>query len=217
MTALYVNRTERILYDEDQRVFDAHARAWRRVPESAVGGAEIGLLDAVRWLQRESGDPARAPVSVIGDRDAAPNQLATAEALGAALASLGLTVLCGGLEGVMTAVAKGASEAGGQVVGVLPDADWRAANSYVTTVIASGVGLARNAIIAEAGLCLVAIGGKYGTLSEMAYGKQFGRPVFALEDAPDVADVTRLETVDQAVEAVARVALNLDGTETAWR
>lgn len=217
MTALFLNRATGVLYDNDARIFDAHARAWRRVPTTAKDGAPIAITGAVRWLQRESGKPARAPIAVIGGRDATEAQLKTAEALGAGLADRGLTVLCGGLEGVMTAVAKGAAEAGGHVVGILPEADWRAANPYVTTVIASGVGLARNAIIAEAGLCLVAIGGGFGTLSEMAYGKQFHRPVFALADAPVVKGVAYLDDVEAALAAVERVVLNLDGTETAWR
>lgn len=217
MTALHLNRDAAVLYDDGQRVFDAHARAWRRVPQSAQGGAPIAMADAVRWVQTESGKPARAPVAVIGGREATDAQMATAEALGAGLAGLGLQVLCGGLTGVMTAAAKGAAEAGGHVTGLLPEADWRVANPHVTTVIATGVGLARNAIIAEAGLCVVAVGGGYGTLSEIAYAKQFGRPVFALEDAPKVEGVEYLQSVEAALAAVCRVALNLDGTETAYR
>lgn len=213
----FLNRDAGVLYDDSDRLFDAHARVWRRVPQAATGGEPIDLADAVRWLQRESGRPVRAPVSVIGPRDATDQQMATAEALGASLADHGLTVLCGGLSGVMTAAAKGAKEAGGQVIGILPEDDWRAANPYVTTVIASGVGLARNAIIAEAGLCIVAVGGGYGTLSEMAYGKQYGRQVLALEDAPEVEGVVYLEDTTAALNAVLRVALNLDGTETSYR
>ena len=192
-------------------------RVWRRVPESAEGGSEIELFDAVRWLQRESGKPARAPVSIAGPRDASAAELADAEALGHGVAELGLSVLCGGLEGVMTAAAKGAHAAGGTVIGLLPDADWRAANPYITVSLASGVGMARNVLIAEAGLCLVAVGGGYGTLSEMAYAKQFERPVIALQSAPEMDGVDRLGSVEDALTAIARIALNLDGTETAWR
>lgn len=217
MTALFLNPETRILHDDRARVFDATARAWRRVPESGQGGAPIGLHDAVRWLQRESGRPARAPVSVVGPREATAAQLATAEALGAGIAGLGLAVLCGGLTGVMTAVAKGAKEAGGVAIGLLPQADWRDANPYVTTAIATGVGLARNAIVAEAGLCVVAVGGGNGTLSEMAYSLQFGRPLLALENAPKVEGAREMASVEEALEAIARIALNLDGTEKAWR
>lgn len=217
MTALFLNRERSVLHDDARRVFDPVARAWRRVPESGHGGQPIDLLAAVVWLQRESGRPARAPVSVIGPRNASEAQLATAEALGGRIAGLGLAMLCGGLSGVMTAAAKGATEAGGVAIGLLPEADWRDANRYITTAIASGVGLARNAIVAEAGLCIVAVGGGYGTLTEMAYGMQFGRPVFALENAPKLEGAVPFDTVDAVVDAIARVALNLDGTETPWR
>ncbi len=217
MTALFLNRAAGVLHDDRARVFDTLARSWRRVPESAQGGAPVDLLDAVRWLQRESGRPVRAPVAVVGAREATAAQLMAAEALGARLAGLGLAVLCGGLAGVMTAVAKGAAEAGGVAIGLLPEADWRDANPYVTTVIATGVGLARNAIVAEAGLCVVAVGGGYDTMTEMAFGMQFARKVFALENAPEVKGAIEVATVDAAIEAVARVALNLDGAEKPWR
>lgn len=214
---LFLNRTAHILYDENARVFDTVSRVWRRVPESAQGGSEIQLFEAVRWLQRESASPARAPISITGPRDATAAELADAEALGHGIAELGISVLCGGLEGVMAAAAKGAHAAGGIVIGLLPDADWRAANPYITISLASSAGLARNVLIAEAGLCLVAIGDGYGTMSEMAYGKQFERPVIALQSAPYMDGVDRLRTVADALNAIARVALNLDGTETAWR
>ena len=93
-------------------------------------------------------------------------------ALGRGLAGLGVVVLCGGLVGVMTAVSRGAAEAGGTVVGVLPNGDWRTANPWVTIPIATGIGVARNAVIARAALALVAVGGGYGTLSEIAFGLQ---------------------------------------------
>ena len=65
---LFLNRSAHILHDDNARVFDTVGRVWRRVPESAEGGSEIELFDAVRWLQRESGKPARAPVSIAGPR-----------------------------------------------------------------------------------------------------------------------------------------------------
>lgn len=214
---LFLNRSAHVLYDDKARVFDATGRVWRRVPESAEGGVNQSLFDAVCWLQRESGKPARAPVSIAGPRDASPAELADAEALGHGVAELGLSVLCGGLEGVMTAAAKGAHAAAGTVIGLLPEGDWRAANPFITVSLASGVGLARNVLIAEAGLCLVAIGGGYGTLTEMAYAKQFHRPVIALQSAPEIEGVARCSSVDDALTAIARIALNMDGTEKAWR
>ena len=191
--------------------FDPEARVWR--PETA-SGTPITLRDAVRWLQRESGRPCRPPIGVIGAREGSAAQLADALALGRGLADLGLVVLCGGLVGVMTAVSKGAAEAGGTVVGILPDGDWRTANPWVTIPIATGIGVARNALIARAALLLVAVGGGYGTISEMAFGLQFGKPVLAIGDAAPLAGVEALASADEALDRIARVVLELPAKET---
>jgi hypothetical protein len=106
-------------------------------------------------------------------------------------------------------VSRGAAEAGGTVVGVLPNGDWRTANPWVTIPIATGVGVARNAIIARAALALVAVGGGYGTLSEIAFGLQFGKPVLGFFDAEPLSGVERVTTVDEALDRVARVVLEL--------
>jgi uncharacterized protein (TIGR00725 family) len=192
--------------------FDPQARVWR--PEAAAG-APVPLREAVRWLQRESGAPCRPPIGVIGAREATDAQLADALALGRGLAEMGLVVLCGGLVGVMTAVSRGAAEAGGTVVGCLPDGDWRTANPWVTIPIATGLGVARNAVIARAALALVAIGGGYGTISEMAFGLQFGKPVLALGAASaPLAGVELAADVEAALDRVARVVLELPAQET---
>ena len=195
--------------------FDPAARVWRaeagRADETnaAAGSSPVELRAAVRWLQRESASPCRPPIGVIGARDATATQLEQAHALGRDLAGMGLVVLCGGLAGVMTSVSRGATEAGGIVVGVLPDADWRTANPWVTIPIATGIGIARNAIIARAALALVAIGGGYGTLSEIAFGLQFGKTVLALAAAPPLAGVEAIASVDAVLDRVARVVLEL--------
>jgi len=205
MAQLLLDRVNRRLCDATRGEFDPRARAWR---EGTVRGERITLREAVRWLQRDSGTPCRAPVGVIGPRDAKPEHLIFAERLGRGLGEMGLTVVCGGLTGVMGAVSKGVSEAGGTVVGVLPHGDWREANPYVTIPIATGIGEARNAIIARASLCVVAVGGGYGTVSEMALALQFGVPVFgqletSLPGARAVVDV------DEALDQVAGVVLAL--------
>jgi uncharacterized protein (TIGR00725 family) len=210
--------SSRLLLDRDGGVlrhaslgrFDPEARVWR--PDAAAG-TPIALRDAVRWLQRESGRPCRPPIGVIGAREASEAQLADALALGRGLADLGLVVLCGGLAGVMTAVSKGAAEAGGTVVGMLPDGDWRTANPWVTIPIATGIGVARNALIARAALMLVAIGGGYGTISEMAFGLQFGKPVLVIGGAAPLAGVEPMASADAALDRVARVVLELPSKE----
>ena len=187
--------------------FDAAARRWVEAPE--LSGEPVGLRDAVRWLQRESGAPCRPPVAVIGTREATDAEREAAFALGAGLADLGLTLLCGGRTGVMEAACAGAASAGGLSIGLLPDDEWQAANRFVTVPIATGIGVARNAIIARAALVLVAVGGGYGTLSEIALALQFGRPVLRLLDAPAVAGTRLARSPDGALDAVCAIVLAL--------
>jgi uncharacterized protein (TIGR00725 family) len=190
MSGLTLDRDAGALCHDAFGRFDPDARVWR---PAAPQGAPVALRDAVRWLQREATEP----------------QLAFGAGLGRGLAELGVVVLCGGLVGVMTAVARGAAEAGGTVVGVLPNGDWRTANPWVTIPIATGIGVARNAIIARAALVLVAVGGGYGTLSEIALGLQFGKPVLGFFEAAPLPGVALVATVDEALDRVARVVLEL--------
>jgi uncharacterized protein (TIGR00725 family) len=166
---------------------------------------------AVRWLQKESGAPSRQPIGVIGGHHATHAQLAAARLLGNELAKIGLTVLCGGRRGVMLAVCEGVAAQGGVSIGLLPGETIADGNPFVTVPIPTGIGLARNAVIARGAVCLVAVGGSHGTLSEVAFGMQFGKRVFGLEGAPHVDGVEHLPTVGAAIAAVARVVLALDG------
>lgn len=202
MTQLFWNESARQLSD-GVRVFDPAALAWR---DGAAGQGEavtpseaLSKLAAHRLLRR-------VPIGIIGPREATDAQRALAEQMGAALARHGLQLLCGGKNGVMEAACKGHAENGGFPVGLLPDEEWNAANPYVAIPIATGIGPARNAIIARACLVLVAIGGGVGTLSEMALGLQFNRLVLAMADAPEVNTVARVDTVD---EVIARIAARL--------
>ena len=154
--------------------------------------------------------PARQPIGVIGGRHATHSQLAAARSLGAGLARIGLVVLCGGRGGVMLAVCEGVTDGGGVSVGLLPGDTIADGNDFVTIPIATGIGLARNALIARGARCLVAIGGSHGTLSEVAFGLQYGKRVFGLEGAPAVDAVRHLRDADAALDAVARVVLGLD-------
>jgi uncharacterized protein (TIGR00725 family) len=196
---------DRVLYDDMQRRFDPQTRSW--VAASTTSGDRVDAITAARWVQRESGCPCRVPVGVIGPRDASPAQLAMAEHIGRGLAAMGLPVICGGREGVMSAVAKGARSAGGTTIGLLPDTDASLANAYIDVVVATGIGEARNALIARASLCLVAIGDSYGTLSEVALGRHFGKRVIGLEGAAQVAGVIHVADGPAALALVAECAL----------
>jgi hypothetical protein len=204
-----LDRAKRALFDAAGRRFDPAARTW-----SSAGGASGEAVDAVAaatWVQRESGDRLRVPVGVIGPRDPTGAQYAAAEAVGRGLAQMGFAVVCGGRGGVMEAACKGAAAEGGTAVGLLPDREPSAANAYATIVLATGIGEARNAIIARSALCLVAIGDSFGTLSEAALARQFGKLVVGLEGAPRVDGVVHVRSTH---EALARVALCALGRES---
>ena len=188
--------------------FDSVSRTW--APSSRIpGGIDVSPVAAATWLQRRSGHPQKQPVAVIGPREANSDQLATAEALGHALATIGFSVVCGGRQGIMNEVCRGVASANGISIGLLPEADTSHANAYVTVPIATGIGEARNALVARAGFCLVAIGDSYGTLSEVALGLQFGRPVIGLCGAAQVAGVHHLASVEAAIDEIAAIALGM--------
>ena len=103
-----------------------------------------------------------------------------AREVGRLVAGRGGIVLCGGLDGVMEAAARGASEAGGTSIGILPDEDRGQANEYLTFSVATGAGQARNLAVVCSGDVVVAVGGEYGTLSEIGLALKVGRPVISL-------------------------------------
>lgn len=206
---LHLDSTCTRLFDDAGRIFRPASRAWEAVNGESDGGDEVSPTEAVDWLQKKSGSPCRVPIGVIGAREARADQLVAAEKLGRRLAERGLTVLCGGRQGIMDAVCRGVAAGGGISVGILPDGDAAAANAYVTVPIATGLGIARNAIVARAALCLVAIGGGYGTISEVALGLQFEKTVFTLLDGPAITGTHARTTCDQVMDGVARVVLGL--------
>jgi len=140
-------------------------------------------------------------VSVIGGSTVEEVRYEQAREVGRLLGEAGHAVVCGGRGGVMEAVCRGASEAGGETIGILPGEDRRAANDYVQTVIATGMGNARNALVALNGDAAIAIDGGTGTLSEIALALDYGRPVAGIE-THDIAAVEAVATPREAVEYV---------------
>lgn len=205
---LLLDKDRKRLRDARGAAFDPSTRAWAPC-DSPARGASLSAADALRWLQRESGFPLRTPVAVLGTRTPSRAQSELAERLGRELAAHGVTVLCGGRGGVMEDVCRGVAAQGGLSIGLLPDTEAEAANPYVTVPIATGIGVARNALIARAACCAVAIGGGYGTLSEIAFALQFGRPTFLMEGAPDVDGATNCTTVQDVLDRIAGVVLRL--------
>ncbi len=119
-------------------------------------------------------------IGVIGPGEAAEDELAVAEEVGAAIAERGAVLVCGGLGGVMEAACRGARSRGGFTVGLLPGPDREAANGWVQFPIATGLGEARNVLVVRAADALVAVGGGWGTLSEIALALKTDRPVIGL-------------------------------------
>jgi len=145
-------------------------------------------------------------VSVIGGGTVTDEEYATAERLGRELGERGHEVVCGGRGGVMEAVCKGASAAGGHTIGILPSARRSAANDYVETAVATGIGNARNPIVVMNGDAVVAIDGGPGTLSELGHALDFGKPVAGLgTHRIEGAVGERIEHVETVAEAVAYV------------
>lgn len=157
----------------------------------------------LRLLQRQRGvGGCRQPVSVVGPRDAQDVHLRFARRLGQMLGCAGVPVLCGGKNGVMEAVSRGVAEAGGIVVGLLPEDDTSLANPHLTVALPTGLGITRNALVARAARLMVAIGGGLGTTSEMALALQWGKPVFAIHQAPDVPGRRAFDDEDELLHAV---------------
>ncbi|HEY2862271.1 MAG TPA: hypothetical protein VGK37_01450 [Casimicrobiaceae bacterium] len=210
-----LDRGAGILSDAKGRRFDAARRVWVADEAHAAGrdrqdeAESVDAIAAATWLQRESGRPLRVPIGVVGPREATVAQCAAAEEVGALLAGCGFAVICGGRQGVMQAACEGAARNGGLSIGVLPDADPALANPFVGIAIATGIGEARNALIARAAFCLVAIGDSFGTLSEVALGRQFGKLVIGLQGAAQVDGVHHVASPHAAVSMVAELALGL--------
>jgi len=207
---LLLDRNAQCLLRGDGRAFDPVRCVWsERPPRESCAPESINAADAVRWLAREAHARWRVPVGVIGPRDIDGERYALAERLGAALAGLCLPVLCGGRGGVMEAVCRGATGAGGLAIGLLPEGDPALANVHAGVVIATGIGEARNALIARAAACLVAIGDSYGTLSEVALGRQFGKRVIGLAGAARVDGVEHVADLETALQRVAESVLGI--------
>jgi uncharacterized protein (TIGR00725 family) len=144
-------------------------------------------------------------VAVVGSGVATDELYEKAREVGRLIAERGATVVCGGLSGVMEAAARGATEAGGMVIGILPDEDRRRQNGYLTYSVATGVGQARNLAVVCSGDVIIAVGGEYGTLSEIGLARKVGRPVVVLEGWDLGEHVSAASSPKEAIEAAFRL------------
>ncbi|MGH7274528.1 MAG: TIGR00725 family protein [Nitrospiria bacterium] len=143
-------------------------------------------------------------IGVIGSSKCGPQLARMAEEVGRRIAEGGGILVCGGLGGVMQAAAMGAKQAGGQTIGILPDDKAETANPYIDFPISTGMGYARNVIIVKTADVLIAVEGKYGTLSEVAYALIFDKPLISLGSWEVDPKVLRAKDPQEAVEMAFR-------------
>jgi len=151
-------------------------------------------------------------IAVIGGSQASRKEIRLAEEVGSELAKKGATLVCGGLGGVMEAACRGASSEGGTTIGILPGENRREANNYVQIPIVTGMGYARNVAVVKSAQAVIAIGGSYGTLSEIGHALQSGIPVIGLEtwslskngklDSSIIPAENPAEAVEKALELI---------------
>jgi uncharacterized protein (TIGR00725 family) len=144
----------------------------------------------------------RLYVAVVGSGTATGELYGRAREVGRLIAKRGGVVVCGGLSGVMEAAARGATEIGGTAIGILPDEDRGRANAYLSYSVATGAGQARNLAVVCSGDVVIAVGGEYGTLSEIGLALKIGRPIVALGSWDLDGHVVVADSAEEAVAAV---------------
>ena len=154
--------------------------------------------------------PTPIMIAVIGESDPPPELVALAEAVGAAIAAAGVVLVCGGLGGVIEAACPGAKGRGGTSIGILPGTRREDANRYVTYPLPTGLGHVRNLLVVRTAQAVIAIGGKYGTLSEIAFAKIDGTPVIGLQTWELKRQGLPDGPIQQAADAKQAVAMALD-------
>lgn len=161
-------------------------------------------------------------IGVVGEGKCSRRAAALAEGVGSAVAEAGAVLFCGGLTGVMGAASRGAARAGGLVVGLLPGFDRRDANRWVTIPVVTGMDQARNVILVRSCDAVIAVGGRFGTLSEIALALKFGTPVVGLRTwrlgQPERrrVPIVRARTAGEAVARAVRAARRAAGRRRGW-
>ncbi len=147
-------------------------------------------------------------ISVIGDGSCNNDIYMIAEEAGKLIAEKGGILITGGLGGVMEAASKGAKEAGGTTVGILPGFSREDANRYVDIPVTTGLSHARNIIIARSADALIAISGGYGTLSEIAIAMKLGKPVIGIKTWGNIEGIINVNSPDEAIKKVLELLMS---------
>ncbi len=139
-------------------------------------------------------------IAVIGAGEATPEDVACAESVGRLVGERGAVLICGGLGGVMEAAARGCTRAGGLTIGILPGREASGANPWIRLPLATAMGEGRNVLVVRSAEAVIAVGGSWGTLSEIALARKIGRPVILLGTPPaEGLDATLADDAEQAV------------------
>ena len=147
-------------------------------------------------------------ISVIGGHEITNEVEVIAHRIGEIIAKVGAITVCGGLSGVMEAVSKGAKEAGGTTIGILPGTDKADANAYIDIALPTSIGYARNAIIACSADIIVALPGSHGTSSEISYGIVYKRPIIDLGNW-NCDGMIKVKDVDEARKKIEELVQEL--------
>ncbi|MBN1364618.1 MAG: TIGR00725 family protein [Syntrophaceae bacterium] len=152
-------------------------------------------------------------ISVIGESHASPEIAKLAEEVGVEIAKAGAVLICGGLKGVMEHAAKGVKSRNGTTIGILPGSRREEANPYIDYPIVTGIGYARNKLVVKTGHAVIALGGNYGTLSEVAFALGYEIPIVGLNtwqiihhDGQKDTKIHRVKTAKEAVELAMKLA-----------
>ncbi len=150
----------------------------------------------------------RITISVIGGHDASEEVERLAHDIGKIIAKVEAILVCGGLSGVMEAAAKGAREAGGLTIGLLPGKDKQDANPYIDIALPTSMGFARNTIVACSADIIIALPGSHGTNSEICYGLVFDRPVIDLGNW-DIDGMIKVKDAQEAESVIKKCIQNI--------
>jgi uncharacterized protein (TIGR00725 family) len=144
-------------------------------------------------------------IGVVGAGNCSTEVYELARRIGDGIARAGGILVCGGLGGVMEGACRGAREAGGETVGILPGPDKASANPYVSVPIVTDMGHARNVLIVRTSDLLVAVSGGYGTLSEISIALKLGKPIIGLHTWPDMEGIAYVSSPEEATDTIRKM------------
>jgi uncharacterized protein (TIGR00725 family) len=211
-----IHHIERAIYAADGARFDPATRGWTPSHGPARGRA-VDAITAVTWLQRESGNPTRLPVAVVGAQPASTTEHASAMALGRALARMGFAIVTGAGGGVAEAVARGATDADGIAIVMTDGDDAAGANEHASLVLATGAGDSQTPILANVGLCMVAVGERVARMPETAAVVRLGKTLVLLDTPDEIDGAIRADVVDDVLREIAACVLRGAGSSGADR